>query len=311
MPRINPQQTTSSVLMIRPASFGFNEETAVNNAFQTQKNLSENEVQRKALAEFETLVEKLKTARINVHVLDDTRRPAKPDAIFPNNWISCHHDGTLVTYPMFSPVRRLERRDEIIQYLQQHFLVKRKIQLEEYESINQYLEGTGSMVFDHSNNLVFACLSPRTSEYLLDRFCHLMKYEPVIFSASDSRGIPIYHTNVMMAIGETFAVVCLDSISDEKEKNNLIDTFSRLGKKIIPISLDQVASFAGNMLQLRNDFGETFLVMSEQAYKSLHPSQISEIQKQTNILHSPIDTIETTGGGSARCMIAEIFLEPL
>ncbi|MBI5915482.1 MAG: amidinotransferase [Bacteroidetes bacterium] len=302
-------QTASHLLMVRPANFGYNEETAASNAFQTNNTtLSAAEISGQAVAEFDAFVEKLRAVGVDVIVAEDTNRPLKPDAVFPNNWVTFHQTGTIVTYPMRAVVRRLERRDDILRSIQERFRVEQKIQLTEYEDIDQYLEGTGSMIIDRPNRLVYACLSPRTHPDLLVRFCKLMGYEPVAFQATDGLGQEIYHTNVMMALGETFVVICFDAVQSELEEDLLRKKFEATGKDIIEISLDQMMKFAGNMLQVRNGKGETFLVMSQQAYDSLDPAQIAKIRQHTNILWSPIPTIETYGGGSARCMMAEVFL---
>jgi hypothetical protein len=302
-------QTTSHILMVRPANFGYNEETAASNAFQSNDNtLTQAEISQKALAEFDAFVEKLRKAGVDVIVAEDTNRPLKPDAVFPNNWVTFHQTGTIVTYPMAASVRRLERRDDIIRAIQERFRVEQKIQLQEYEEIDQFLEGTGSMIIDRPNKLVYACLSPRTHIDLLVRYCKLMGYTPVPFHAVDGNGMEIYHTNVMMALGETFVVICLDTVQSEIEGNMLLNKFAASGKEIIEITLDQMMNFAGNMLQVRNNSGETFLVMSGQAFDSLKDEQIAQISRHTNIISSPIPTIETYGGGSARCMMAEVFL---
>lgn len=302
-------QTTSHILMVRPSNFGYNEETAVTNAFQANDgSLSSTEISVRALAEFDAFVEKLRSEGVDVIVVEDTNRPLKPDAVFPNNWVTFHQNGTVVTYPMTAKVRRLERRDDIIRMIQEKFRVEQKLQLQEYEEIDQFLEGTGSMIIDRPNKLVYACLSPRTHHDLLQRFCKLMGYTAVPFHAVDGEGMEIYHTNVMMALGETFVVICLDSVQSEIEEEMLVKKFEATNKEIIEISYEQMMQFAGNMLQVRNDTGETFLVMSGQALDSLDESQISAIRRHTNILASPIPTIETYGGGSARCMMAEIFL---
>ncbi len=302
-------QTTAHILMVRPANFGFNEETAASNAFQTNdESLSSAEISRQALAEFDAFVEKLRAVGVDVIVAEDTNRPLKPDAVFPNNWVTFHQNGTIVTYPMTAQVRRLERRDDIIRGIQEQFRVEQKIQLQEYEEIDQFLEGTGSMIIDRPNKLVYACLSPRTHHDLLLRFCKLMDYTAVPFHAVDGDGTEIYHTNVMMALGETFVVICLDSVQSEIEEEMLCKKFEATDKEIIEISYEQMMRFAGNMLQVRNGKGETFLVMSGQAFDSLDDAQIAAIRRHTNILSSPIPTIETYGGGSARCMMAEVFL---
>ncbi|MEY3053343.1 MAG: hypothetical protein RLY31_3128 [Bacteroidota bacterium] len=312
MPRKKEEQTASKVLMVRPAHFGFNEETADSNAFQRKPGETDLEtVRTNAVSEFDSMVEVLRTHGIEVLVMEDTPWPVKPDAVFPNNWFSTHRDGTIVTYPMFSPLRRLERREDILQHLQHKYLVSRKIRLEEYESSDQFLEGTGSMVFDRSNRKVYACRSVRTSEYLLDRFCHLMGYEPMLFHAVDNQGTPVYHTNVMLSVADTFSIICLDMIPDQKERHLLCESLSQTGKQILEITADQVRSFAGNMLQLRDAQGKTFLVMSATAHRSLSPRQLSEIRRHTEILPISIPTIETYGGGSVRCMLAEVCLPAL
>lgn len=304
------QQTTSHILMVRPSNFGFNEETASNNAFQTKdESLSLQQIKDKSRAEFDLFVDILRGHAINVIVVDDAPTPVKPDAVFPNNWITMHADGTIILYPMFASARRLERDENIIQLIEDQYIVRTKIHLEHYESVNKFLEGTGSMILDRTNEIVYACLSVRTDLTLLDELCDLIHYKRVAFRAVDGDGKDIYHTNVMMALGETFVVICLDTIKDEAERLNLIKLFELTKKEIIEISLDQMMLFAGNMLQVRNDFDETFLVMSEQAYNSLNVAQINHIQRQTKIIHADIKTIETFGGGSARCMMAEIFLD--
>jgi hypothetical protein len=304
------QQTTSHILMVRPANFGFNEETAVNNAFQSRDNALEiKEIKRKAKAEFDAFVEKLRARAIHVVVAKDSAKPVKTDAVFPNNWVTMHHDGTMIFYPMFSPNRRLERDAEIVQLIENEYIVDKKIHLEHYEATGKFLEGTGSMILDRVHEIAYACLSPRTELSLFDEFCDTVHFKRVAFHAVDGNNEAIYHTNVMMALGETFVVICLETIRDEQERLHLIKHFERTKKEIIEISLDQMMLFAGNMLQVRNDFNETFLVMSEQAYNSLNAAQIAHIQRHTQIIYADIKTIETYGGGSARCMMAEIFLE--
>ena len=304
------QQTTSNILMVRPANFGFNTETAANNAFQTDdKSLTINEIQARAVQEFDKMVEILRGRAVHVWIGEDSVSPVKTDAIFPNNWITSHDDGTMVLYPMFAPSRRLERSEAIQEQLQEAFKVQKRIHFEHYEAVERYLEGTGSMILDRQNEICYACLSPRTDLVLLDEWCDTMHFKRVAFTATDGNDTEIYHTNVMMALGETFVVICLETVRDEAEKMNLIKHFDTTKKDIIEISLAQMMSFAGNMLQVRNDFGETFLVMSQQAFDSLNPTQIAHIQRHTEILPADIKTIETYGGGSARCMMAEIFFE--
>ena len=303
-------QTTSSILMVRPANFGFNTETALNNAFQVNDtSLTVAEIQQKAVAEFDNFVAILRGRAVNVLVANDSTIPVKTDAVFPNNWITSHGDGTLVLYPMNAVSRRAERADDVIKLIEMQFLVKKRLHLEHYEEVDTFLEGTGSMILDRKNEMCYACLSPRTDLSLLDEWCDIMDYKRVVFRAVDGNGQDIYHTNVMMALGETFVVICLDTVQNQAEKINLIKHFEQTKKEIIEISLAQMMSFAGNMLQVRNDFGETFLVMSKQAHDSLNAAQITHIQRHTEILSADIKTIETYGGGSARCMLTELFFE--
>lgn len=302
-------QITDSILMVRPANFGFNEETAVNNAFQTNDDsLDQQQISNKAIAEFDHFVSILRQNGINVIVAKDSDLPHKPDAIFPNNWITFHDDASIVTYPMNAPIRRLERSESIINQINTNFRIEKRHQLESFEQDNQFLEGTGSMIIDRPNQIVYACIGPRTDEHLLDKFCQFYDYQPVTFKAVDSNGKDIYHTNVLMALGEEFVIICLDTISDLDERNNVIEILESTEKEIIEITLDQMMSFAGNMLQVKNTDGKTFLVMSEQAFKSLDQEQIDQIEQYTSILSIPLYTIEKYGGGSARCMMAEIFL---
>ncbi len=296
--------------MIRPANFGFNEETAANNAFQRRDDaLSAADIRTKALEEFDAFVAKLQAAGVDVIVAKDSATPIKPDAVFPNNWATFHQEGIVITYPMFAPTRRRERRRQVIdKVLKSGFHVERRVNLEFNEKINRFLEGTGSIIFDHQHRLAYACISPRTDPTLLDELCKILEYQKVVFHALDGNGQDIYHTNVMMAMGETFVVICLDTVRDPGERKMLEQQFQKTGKAIIDITLDQMNAFAGNMLQLRNKREETLLVMSTQSFQALRPDQVQAIEKHTQILHSPIDTIETFGGGSARCMMAEVFL---
>ncbi len=296
--------------MVRPARFAFNEETAASNAFQSRDGkLDAEEIRRLAMAEFDAFVDRLRGSGIDVIVAEDSAEPAKPDAVFPNNWVSFHQEGLIITYPMFAPVRRLERREVIIDtVLKNGFQSDRRMHLEGEETANRFLEGTGSIIFDHSNRLAYACLSPRTDAALLEELCRAIGYEKVVFHAVDAKGLDIYHTNVMMAMGETFVVICLDSVRDAAERDMLLEKFAATGKEIVDITLSQMNAFAGNMLQVRNNAGETILVMSSQAFQALTPGQIGRLNKHTRLLHSPLETIETYGGGSARCMMAEVFL---
>ena len=299
--------------MVRPANFGYNEQTAENNAFQLyDDSLSDNEIRVKALAEFDAFVECLKNEGVQVIVAEDSASPAKPDAVFPNNWVTFHQEGFVITYPMFAPIRREERSESIIeQVLQQGFNSTARLHFEASEENDQFLEGTGSVIFDHVNKIAYAGLSPRTNDVLLDSLCEKIGYEAVTFRALDAAGQEVYHTNVMMAMGENFVVVCLGCIWDQKERAMLENKFRETGKEIVNISLDQMNAFAGNMLQVKNKDGKLILVMSSTAYESLTPDQITLLEGHTSLLHCPIDTIETYGGGSARCMMAEVFLPKL
>lgn len=305
-----PQQTTPHILMIRPVRFAFNEETAASNAFQQQRGgVVETEIRQKAIVEFDAFVAKLREAGVDVLVVNDTPRPPKPDAVFPNNWITFHQEGLLVTYPMQAPSRRRERRPKIIQaVVAKGFRPKKRLDLAHYEDAERFLEGTGSIIFDHQHRMAYACLSPRTDPGLLQEVCHELGYEPVVFHATDGQGKAIYHTNVMMAMGETFVVICLDAVRDDRERGDLLGRFERTGKAVVAISLEQMNAFAGNMLQVRNLSGQTILVMSERAFNALEGAQIEQLTAHTRLLYSNLETIETFGGGSARCMMAEIFM---
>lgn len=292
--------------MIRPVRFGYNAETAVNNAFQVES--KEENIQLKALKEFDDFVGLLKKNGVDVTVIEDTPEPHTPDSIFPNNWLSFHQDGTMLLYPMYAVNRRDERKQHVTDLISKKFTIKNKIDLTGYEKQNIFLEGTGSMVLDRDNRIAYACLSPRTSEEVLAEFCSKMNYQSVLFSASDSKGQAIYHTNVMMCVADQYVVICLDSITDSKEKEKVITSITKTGKQIIDISLDQMNHFAGNMLQLENKDGEKLLVMSSQAYSSLREDQKNKLLSFNKIIHSPLNTIEINGGGSARCMMAEVHL---
>jgi len=299
-------QNTAHLLMIQPVNFGFNAQTAVNNTFQ--KNMG-GDLQQKALKEFTYFVAVLRKNKIDVTVVEDSLYPATPDSIFPNNWISFHADGRIFLYPMFAVNRRLERKAAILDAVKANFSVTEIVDLTGSENEGLFLEGTGSMVLDRENKIVYACLSPRTDKKLLNEFCKLVDYSPVTFSATDNTGVDIYHTNVMMCVAETFAVLCLEAIPDKEEKANLVNSLRETNKEIVDISLQQLNHFAGNMLQAVNADGELLLVMSTQAYQSLTESQIEMLQKNNRIIHSSLNTIETAGGGSARCMMAEVFLK--
>ncbi len=302
------KQITNHILMVRPYLFGFNPETAADNAFQQDDgSLSTDQVQERALQEFDQLAEKLSAAGIDIIIVEDTEKPHTPDSIFPNNWITFHQRGMVVTYPMFSNIRRKERREDIINLISERFPFRDRIHFEHLEAKNLFLEGTGSLILDRINKIAYACLSERTRIDALNEFCKWMTYKPVSFTATDLNGQKIYHTNVMMALGENFAVICLDSINNSVEKEKVMNSLETTGKEVISISHEQMNAFAGNMLQVSAKDGKTYLVMSDQAKDSLSQEQIDQIQKYTNILSSPISTIETYGGGSVRCMMAEVF----
>lgn len=302
-------QTTSHILMIRPVNFGFNEETADTNAFQ-QAASKEPEVttQAKALEEFDHFVVVLQSAGVDVTVIEDTPQPHTPDSIFPNNWVSFHEDGTVCIYPMQAANRRQERRPDIIDALRKRFRIQKQINLSGYEQEEKFLEGTGSMVLDRDHKIAYACHSPRTHTSVLNDFCKQLGYHPFSFHATDENGLAIYHTNVLMCVGDRFAVICLESIPDVNERISVKNKLLETQKEIIEISRYQLVHFAGNMLQLRNQAGEKLIVMSSQAYKSLEPAQVQVLEKYGRLLHVPLHTIEQNGGGSARCMIAEIHL---
>lgn len=298
--------------MIRPAQFRMNEQTAVNNYFQSQTGLTPKEVVRKAQQEFDAYVAVLRSKGVQVTVVQDTEDPDTPDALFPNNWVSFHSDGTVVLYPMFAENRRLERREAILEILEEDgFLISEVMDYTAAENENIFLEGTGSLLLDRVNKKAYCALSVRAHEDLFIEFCEDFEYTPVIFNALQTVGdkrLPIYHTNVMMCLAESFAVICLDSIDDKKERKNVLSHLKADGKEVIAISEAQMHAFAGNMLQLLGSNDTPYLVMSTTAYQSLTREQLSKIQAHCEIIHSDLHTIETAGGGSARCMMAEVFL---
>ncbi|WP_297694719.1 citrulline utilization hydrolase CtlX [uncultured Eudoraea sp.] len=306
------QQITNTILMIRPVQFRMNEQTAVNNYFMEDIDLHNNTINLKAQQEFDTFVAVLRAKGIEVIVIEDTLDPDTPDSIFPNNWISFHSNGTVVIYPMFAENRRKERREDILDVLEANgFLIENIMDYTSAEEEGLFLEGTGSILMDRVNQKVYCALSDRAHEELVIEFCEDFNCTPVIFTAYQSvngERLPIYHTNVMMCMGETYAVICLDSIDDNKERKNVLDHLKQDGKEIIDITEEQMHHFAGNMLQVEGPSGERYLIMSSAAYNSLRPDQIRKLEKYNPIVHSTLDTIETCGGGSARCMMAEVFL---
>ena len=293
--------------MIRPVNFVFNEQTAGSNAFQN-RNAEQQRVQDNALQEFDRFVNILRENGVEVIVIDDTAEPHTPDSIFPNNWVSFHNDGTVFLYPMMAENRRLERREDIVMQLEDEFKVKHVIDLSHFEHENKFLEGTGSMVLDRENKIAYACLSPRTDKDVLEAFCKDSGYRPVLFHAVDQNGMDIYHTNVLMCIASSYAVICLDSIKDEVEKQNVIDSLKSTQKQIVAISFEQMNHFAGNMLEVQNKAGESLLVMSKSAWDSLNYEQKAILSSFSKPVYSDISTIENNGGGSARCMMAEVHL---
>jgi hypothetical protein len=301
------QQSTSHLLMIRPVNFGYNEETAGSNAFQ-HKDKNQEFVQHRALLEFNGLADTLRQNGVDVTVIDDTPQPYTPDSIFPNNWVSFHADGSVFLYPMQAENRRLERREDIIGQLEDTFTVHHITDLSRYEHDDKFLEGTGSMVLDRANKLAYACISPRTDRDVLAVFCEQTGYTAICFDAADERQKAIYHTNVLMCIGSKFAVICLDSIPNPHEKVVLTSSLTSTQKEIIEISFEQMNHFAGNMLEVRNKNDDTLIVMSQSAFLSLNASQKATLGKYGKLLHSDISTVENNGGGSARCMIAEVHL---
>lgn len=307
---IKAEQATSSVLMIRPINFGYNEQTALSNAFQVAPQPEgADAIQEKALLEFDTFVLGLRNSGIEVITFDDTPSPYTPDSIFPNNWVTFHQDGRVILYPMEAHNRRLERKVEFLKALQLqfNFTISEIIDLSYFEKEDKFLEGTGSMILDRKNKIAYACLSTRTDLDILNLFCKLFNYTPHCFRAFDQNNVPVYHTNVLMSVGENIAIVCLESISDKGEREKLIDSLNATNKKIIDISFTQMTMFAGNMLQLKTKKGDLLLVMSKQGFLSLTTEQVNEIETLTPIFYSDISHIEKYGGGSARCMMAEIF----
>lgn len=295
--------------MIRPASFQYNEQTAASNDYQNKPTLSKEETIAKAQEEFDAMVDLLEENGVNILVIDDTATPEKPDAIFPNNWISMHQNGEIFLYPMRTPNRSAERRTEIIEELEQYFEVVSVNDWSHYEGKNLALEGTGSIIFDHLHHKAYACLSPRTNEKLFLKFCENMRYEPIVFRAYKRNGAEQYHTNVVMCVGEGFVVICSDSITDKGEKREVLSSLKNDGLEIVDISMEQLEEhFAGNMLNVMNNDDQLLLVMSARARKSLKQEQIDIIEKYATIVAPEINFIEEVGGGSARCMMAEIFL---
>ncbi len=303
-------QTANTVLMVEPIAFGYNSQTAQNNYFQVEQ--KEADIQEKALQEFNNFVEKLREKGIQVITIKDTLEPHSPDSIFPNNWVSFHEDGRVALYPMFAMNRRVERRSDILDTLRDEgFNITEVNDFSNSEKEDKFLEGTGSMIFDHDFKIAYGSVSLRLDEGLFRDFCEKFGYTPVVFHSFQNVGnqrLPIYHTNVMMCVAEQFVVICLDCIDDELEREKVQEVIKSTDKEVIEISEEQMHQFAGNMLQVQNEEGTQFLVMSQTAYKSLTKEQIEKIESYCEIIYADLNTIEINGGGSARCMLAEVFL---
>ena len=305
-------QYTNTILMVEPVNFNYNPQTAVNNYFQNEVEDEAVNIQKQALEEFKNMVTSLRSKGINVITIKDTNAPHTPDSIFPNNWISFHEDGTVVQYPMYAENRRLERREEDVLSLleEKGFNITDVLDFTEAENEEIFLEGTGSIILDRVNDIAYAAISQRTDEELFIEFCEELEYSPVLFNANqtvDGKRLPIYHTNVMMCIADEYAIISLSTIDDKKERKFVVENLKDTGKEIIAITEEQMHQFAGNMLQV-GGLGQKYLVMSETAFKSLNQDQIKNIEKYNPILPVKIDLIEKLGGGSARCMMAEVFL---
>lgn len=301
-------QITNTVLMVRPAAFAFNAETAVNNHFQNKIEISLELLQQKALVQFNEMVATLQHHNINVIVVDDTLHPPKPDAIFPNNWF-CANNNILSVFPMFAGSRRLEKRDDILKMLSERYRVDDVHDWSEFEAEAMYLEGTGSMVMDHEHRIIYACLSPRTHKAVIEKFAAANNYRALTFTAHDEKDRQVYHTNVMMCIGEGFALFCPKAISDHIERIAVAQLLETTGHENIYITHEQMNAFAGNMLHLKNTKNEKFIVMSATAYEALNNEQRQKLQKYGMLLPINVSVIEEVEGGSVRCMMAEIFLQ--
>ncbi len=299
-------QIPHSILMIRPKHFGFNEETATDNAFQ-KNDLSGQDIQGRALREFDAFREAIEDTGVKIHLFDDQTEPILPDAVFSNNWISMHGDGSLILYPLYARSRRAERRQDIVNYFSKHYTVRQVLDWTSWEFNENYLESTGSLVLDRRNRLAYACLSERTRMAALESFCQQMNYTAVPFRAYDSDKRNIYHTNVMLHISESFVVICAEAIADQPVRKRILQQLHDSGRTLIEISQEQLQQFAGNLITLSGKHYPV-IAMSTQAFMSLDKSQIRELEHFGELIHSPLDTIERLGGGSARCMITGVFL---
>jgi len=302
------QQSTNHILLVRPANFGYNSETAESNTFQNIIPINNSVLRSQALKEFDQMVEKLKNARIDITLIEDTKTPLKPDAIFPNNWISCHANGQVILYPMEAQNRRTERRPQILDQIASKFEITHIHDITKNEENGRFLESTGSIIFDHNHRIAYACISSRTDEDLFFETCAFLDYQPISFQAYDQLGNQIYHTNVMMNIGIGYVVICLESIYDKTQRNIVIQTLKKSNLKIIDISLQQINSFCGNMLELKRIKQKNILAMSNTAFKALTSNQKADLSNYCELFPIRVDTIEQIGGGSVRCMILEIFL---
>jgi hypothetical protein len=300
-------QSTNSILMVRPAAFGYDPETASNNAFQNNPgDIAAEDLQSRAMQEFDNVATEMRANGVNLYVVEDKPSPVRPDAIFPNNWISTHEDGTVILYPMMAQNRRLERRQDVLDDLEKYFEIRRVVDLSRHENTGRYLEGTGSMVFDRTNGVVYACRSPRTNETVLKDVAKTLNYRTVVFDAVDSSGKPIYHTNVMLSIGTNYVVLADYTIPDPVERERVMAYLGGGGHRIVKLRPEQLKEFAGNVLEISGR--ERFVAMSSRAYRSLSDSQLDLIELWAKVVHFPIPTIEDVGGGSIRCMLGEIFL---
>lgn len=302
--------SASAVFMVRPTSFGFDEQTAESNAFQQRLGASVADITHRALAEFDTLVATLRGRGIEVVVFEDDAKPAKPNAVFPNNWLSTWPDGRLYLYPMATESRRIERSPAAIELLAQHFEVCEVIDISGAEQRGTYLESTGAIVFDHPNKLAYGCLSVRCDEELFTSHVKSLGYTPIAFRAHDAAGMPIYHTNVLMGVQTNTAVICAEAITDVAERQRILASLAQTGRQVVEISLNQMAQFCGNVLEVAGKRGERFLALSRSAYDAFTPEQRTVLANCKTLLPVALPTIEAVGGGSARCMLAEIFLPP-
>ncbi|MCU0356523.1 MAG: arginine deiminase-related protein [Cyclobacteriaceae bacterium] len=307
---MNIHQAARHILMVRPASFYVNRETSLTNRFQHQPDNATiwEDVHAAALAEFDTMVDLIRQQRINVMVVDDTPEPRKPDAVFPNNWVSFHPDGRIILYPMMATNRRTEARDDIVEKIKADFTISEVIDLRNEAIHGCYLEGTGSLVFDYPHQLIYASRSPRTDEGLAKKVADILGYRLILFDAVDDQSTPVYHTNVVMSIGSRFAIICLDAIPSDTDQEVLLETLATTGKKVVAISYEQMKSFAGNCLEVINAEGEPVVIMSQTAFQSLLPGQVDAISRFADVLPVDVSTIEKYGGGSVRCMMAGIYL---